>query len=134
VRSRQKYPPHSTPHQAIQSRQINTQHQTALLQFKDAKIMNKKETMVKWLMKAYRRYSRGSTAPLMAVNAETNAASRLHLVKIKPDKPLHPGLYLKSWKSIFCPLIITTRTSRNQTGKSFCIRILRIARIKNLML
>lgn len=80
--------------------------------------MNKKERMVKWLMKAYRRHCRGNTALLMAINAETNAASRLHLAKLKLDKPLYSNLYLKSWKSIFCPLIIPVSTLQCHTGKS----------------
>lgn len=79
--------------------------------------MNKKESMVKWMMKAYRRHCRGNTALLMAVNAETNAASRLHLAKLKPDKSLYPNLYLKSWNSIFCPLIIPISTLQSHTGK-----------------
>jgi hypothetical protein len=79
--------------------------------------MNKKETMIKWMMKAYRRHCRGKTAPLMAVNAEMKAASRLHLTKLKLDKALYPNLYLKSWKSIFCPLIIPISTLQSHTGK-----------------
>lgn len=79
--------------------------------------MNKKETMIKWLIKAYRRHCRSKTALLMAVNAETKAASRLHLAKLKPDKSLYPNLYLKNWKSIFCPLIIPISTLQSHTGK-----------------
>jgi len=79
--------------------------------------MNKKEAMIKWLMKAHRRHSRGNTVPLMAVNAETKAASRLHLAKIKPDQSLYPGLYLKNWKYIHCPLIIPVSTLQSRTGK-----------------
>ncbi len=79
--------------------------------------MNKKETMIKWLTKAHRRHSRNNTTPLMAVNAGTNAASRLHLAKIKPDQSLYPGLYLKNWKYIHCPLIIPVSTLQSRMGK-----------------
>lgn len=80
--------------------------------------MNKKEATIKWLIKAYRRHCRSHSVPLMAVNAETKAASRLHLAKIKPDQSLYPGLYLKSWKHIHCPRIIPVSTLQSRAGKA----------------
>jgi hypothetical protein len=66
--------------------------------------MTKKESLIQWAKTSYRRQHRGKE-PLLAVNASTSAANHAWLRALKLTKPIAPGIFLKGWEMIRCPLI-----------------------------